>query len=31
LLQLEVLNTPDRLTKDELEIMNRHVVDGCDD
>lgn len=30
LLQLEVLNEPDELTKDEFQIMKRHVVDGCD-
>jgi putative nucleotidyltransferase with HDIG domain len=26
---LEVLNKPDKLTKDEFEIMKRHVVDGA--
>src|SRR5206468_1684092 len=26
---LEVLNEPDKLTKDEFEIMKRHVVDGA--
>jgi putative nucleotidyltransferase with HDIG domain len=26
---LEVLNKPDRLTKEEFEIMKRHVVDGA--
>jgi putative nucleotidyltransferase with HDIG domain len=26
---LEVLNKPDRLTKEEFEIMKRHVIDGA--
>jgi HD-GYP domain-containing protein (c-di-GMP phosphodiesterase class II) len=26
---LEVLNKPDKLTKDEFEIMKRHVIDGA--
>jgi putative nucleotidyltransferase with HDIG domain len=26
---LEVLNKPDKLTKDEFEVMKRHVVDGA--
>jgi len=26
---LEVLNKPDKLTKDEFELMKRHVVDGA--
>jgi putative nucleotidyltransferase with HDIG domain len=26
---IEVLNKPDKLTKDEFEIMKRHVVDGA--
>ena len=26
---LEVLNKPDKLTRDEFDIMKRHVVDGA--
>ena len=26
---LEILNKPDKLTKDEFEVMKRHVVDGA--
>ncbi len=26
---LEILNKPDRLTKEEIEIMKRHVIDGA--
>ncbi len=26
---LEILNKPDRLTKDEFEVMKRHVIDGA--
>jgi putative nucleotidyltransferase with HDIG domain len=26
---LEVLNKPDKLTKDEFEMMKRHVIDGA--